>query len=500
MISRELPVRIYSAAQCKALDRRAINTLGISGYALMQRAAHSALALLRSLWPEVRSLSVWAGGGNNGGDAVVLARLAHELGWQVQVIIANSKTRLNASGEAAAAWAELPAPVKVETFNKALQIQGELIVDGLLGIGLKGEVRPPVSEMIEMVNRSGLPVLSLDQPSGLDADTGSLLGCAVKADATLSFIANKLGWLTGQGPAFSGRRYWSSLGLPETVFEGMEPFAYLSSKTQLQDLLPRRPATAHKGMYGNLCIIGGNRGMGGSIIMAAEAALRAGAGRVVLLTQPEHIAASLARVPEVMVHGVNDPNDCLPLLQGCNALVVGPGLGQDAWAKALLGLAESFDGPRVYDADALNLMAAGQLRAGENAVCTPHPGEAGRMLGLSVKQIQQDRIAAVLNLERKFGGVQVLKGAGTLTAYRGRIEVCDRGNPGMATAGMGDILSGIIGALIAQGLSPSDAAACGVYIHARAGDLAAAQGERGLLASDLLRQIRRVVNHNEIED
>lgn len=500
MISRNLPRSVFSAAQCKALDRRAIDALGIPGYQLMQRAAHASLALIRQRWPQVRSLSVWVGGGNNGGDGVVLARLAYELGWRVQLVVPDASTRDRAVNEAAEAWRDLPAEISPEIYQSALEISGELIVDALLGIGLRGEVREPIRLMIDAINAASVPVLALDQPSGLDTDLGISLGAVVKAEACLSFIANKLGWLTAQGPEYAGERYWASLGVPPDLLEQVEPYALMTTPAEIQANLPKRSRDAHKGNFGVVLIIGGNRGMGGSVILAAEAALRAGAGRVILLTRPEHVTAALARVPEVMVRGVDEPESQVGLLQLASALVIGPGLGQDDWAKAMLALAEEFDGPRVFDADALNLTAEGALRSGENTVFTPHPGEAAKMLGISAAQVQADRVAALLNLERRYGGVQLLKGAGTLSVKDGQIEVCDLGNPGMATAGMGDVLSGIIGALLAQGVPLAKAAACGAWIHARAGDLAAAQGERGLLASDLLAQIRAAVNHNEIEN
>jgi len=499
MISRELPRAVYSAAQCKALDRRAIETLGIPGYALMQRAAQASLALIRQRWPQVRSLSIWVGGGNNGGDGVVLARLADELGWPVQLVFADASVRERATQEAASAWGDLPNSIKTQIFTEGLAFDADLIVDALLGIGLRGEVREPTASMIATINASQLPVLALDQPSGLDTDLGIPLGAAVRADITLTFIANKLGWLTAEGSAYSGERYWASLGIPQSLFETVEPFAYLTQEQCVRSQLPRRTRSAHKGNFGVVTILGGNLGMGGAVILAAEAALRAGAGRVVLLTRPAHVVASLARVPEVMVHGVETPSDYAQFVEQSSALVVGPGLGQDSWAQGMLALAESFDGPRVFDADALNLLVKGNLWVGAHTVCTPHPGEAARLLGISARDVQHDRVAAVLNLARKYGGVQVLKGPGTLTCAQGQIEVCGLGNAGMATAGMGDILSGIIGALLAQGLTLADAARCGVWIHARAGDLAAARGERGLLASDLLAQIRVAVNDNEID-
>jgi len=500
MISRELPRTVLSASQCKALDRRAIEFLGVDGYQLMQRAAKASLDLIRLRWPQLRSISLWVGGGNNGGDGVVLARLAYELGWQVQLVVANDCIRTQAKGEASQAWNDLPVELEPEVFSQETRVEFELVVDALLGIGVKGTVRAPLDKMIESINAANRPVLSLDQPSGLDSDLGVPLGSCVRADVTLTFIANKLGWLTAQGPSYAGTRFWADLGVPDELYTEIDAFAVQTTASFVHKCLPRRLRDAHKGDFGVVAILGGNSGMGGSVIMAAEAALRAGAGRVVLLTRPEHLSAALARVPEVMTYPVSSPANCLPLLMNIDALVIGPGLGSDDWASEMVGLANHFKGPKVIDADALKFITNNTLLAVDKSICTPHPGEAARMLGISAADVQSDRVAALLNLQRRYKGVQVLKGAGTLCAFEGQISVCDLGNPGMATAGMGDILSGIIGALLAQGLCLADSAACGVWIHARAGDLAAARGERGLLATDLLEQIRAVVNDNEIDN
>lgn len=498
MISRTLPSVVLSAAQCKALDRRAIDAMGIDGYTLMQRAAAAALALIRKRWPQARYVSIWAGEGNNGGDGVVLARLALELGWRVQLVVSDLNLSKRAKGEAAQAWQDLPNEFAPVVYSTLTEIDADVIVDALLGIGLNGVVREPITQMINLINRSSAPVISLDQPSGLDTDLGVPLGVCVSADTTLTFIANKLGWLTAQGPAFAGVRYWADLGVPAQLLEAIDPFAIQTTESYVRAHLPRRSRIAHKGEFGVVGVLGGNIGMGGSVIMTAQAALRSGAGRVILLTKPEHLSAALARIPEVMVHPVESPTDFIPMLTQLDALVVGPGLGKDDWALGMLDLAAQYQGPQVFDADALNLIAQGYISNSDNRICTPHPGEAARMLGISSGDVQSDRVASVLNLQRRYGGVQVLKGPGTLTTFNGQISVCDAGNPGMATAGMGDILSGIIGALLAQRLSLADAAACGVWIHARAGDLAAARGERGLLATDLLEQIRAIVNDNEI--
>lgn len=271
----------------------------------------------------------------------------------------------------------------------------------------------------------------------------------------------------------------------------------LNFKTLLQ-FLPPRERTAHKGMFGHVMIIGGDKGMGGAVAMAAEAAARTGAGLTSAATQPAHVAAILARRPEIMVTGVTSGQELEPLLTRPSLLVVGPGLGRSAWSEQMLQQATLCGLPMVLDADGLNMLAADRVvrePKRDNWILTPHPAEAARLLGITTADIQQDRVAAVQSLQQRYGGVMVLKGAGTLICGAdGAVSICNGGNPGMASGGMGDVLSGIIGSLLAQGLNLLDAASLGVCLHAEAADIAAKQGERGLLASDLIAQLQPLVN------
>jgi NAD(P)H-hydrate epimerase len=267
---------------------------------------------------------------------------------------------------------------------------------------------------------------------------------------------------------------------------------------KLQCLLPPRERNAHKGLFGHVLVIGGDTGMGGAVALAAEAAARTGAGLTGVATQPAHVAAILARRPEIMVTGVTSGQALEPLLARPSLLVVGPGLGHSAWSEQMLQQATLCGLPLVLDADGLNLLAAGRVvrePRRDNWILTPHPAEAARLLGVTTADIQQDRSAAARALQQRYGGVIVLKGAGTLVCGPDGITgSCTGGNPGMASGGMGDVLAGIIGGLLAQGLTATDAASLGVCLHAEAADIAARQGERGLLASDLLAPLRSLVN------
>ncbi|MGM0987848.1 MAG: NAD(P)H-hydrate dehydratase [Pseudomonadota bacterium] len=485
---------LYRADQVRELDRRTIAG-GIEGFALMQRAASAAWQSLKARWPEVRSLSVLCGGGNNGGDGHVLAALAAAEGLAVQRILLKPHDELSGDARCAADMATA-AGVGAEPWRPDLVLEGELIVDALLGTGLGGEVRGAAREAIEAINASGLPVLAIDIPSGLHADTGAVLGTAVRASRTVTFIGDKLGLHTGAAATRVGEVGFRALGVNAEAEADLVPAAHLLDAEWIATWLPPRARSAHKGDFGHALVLGGAPGFGGAALLAAEACARLGAGKVSLATAPEHVTASLVRCAEVMVHGVRGGGDLGGLPGRADVLVVGPGLGQGSWGQGVLQAALATDRPLVVDADALNLLAnrfTGQRR--EDWVLTPHPGEAARLLGLDAGEVEADRPAAALALQQRYGGVVVLKGAGSLVAGPEGLAVCPYGNPGMASGGMGDALSGILGALLAQGLPLEPAVRVGVLVHALAADMAARQsGERGLLAGDLASCARILVN------
>lgn len=500
---------LYRAAQVRELDRRTIAS-GIAGFALMQRAAAAAWWRLKQAWPEVRSLSVLCGGGNNGGDGHVLAALAAMEGVSVQRVLLTPLERLSGDAGRAADMATA-AGVGSEAWNDELVLSGEVMVDAMLGTGLSGPVRGGFAEAIEALNhiaRHGArPLLAIDIPSGLAADSGAELGCAVRASLTVTFIGDKLGLHTGKGPARTGEVYFHDLALnslafhhpaspPPVVADDIVPAATLLGDSLIGEALPARERDAHKGDMGHVLIVGGAPGFGGAALLAAEACARLGAGRTSLATAPEHVTASLVRCPEVMVHGVRGPAQIAALAAQADVLVVGPGLGRGSWGQAMLQQALEYRGPLVLDADGLNLLAERFSSARrDDWILTPHPGEAARLLGIGVAEIEADRAAAAQALRDRFGGVAVLKGAGSLIAGPSGLGVCPHGNPGMASGGMGDVLSGMLAALVGQGLALELAARVGVLVHALAADRAASlAGERGLLASDLASCARIIVN------
>ncbi|HEY1026321.1 MAG TPA: NAD(P)H-hydrate dehydratase [Pseudomonas sp.] len=484
-----LPLSLHSAEQVRALDAQLI-AAGTPGFELMQRAAHAAWRALRRRWPDADEITVLAGRGNNAGDGYLIAALAQRAGWRVRVLAVGEPTAL--MGDAALACAEArQAGVAIQPWNECAPLAG-VLVDALLGTGLAGGVREPYAQAIRLINHSGLPVLAVDIPSGLHADNGSRLGVAVRADLTVTFIGLKLGLLTGVGPELCGVLQFDDLQGDAELLAQAPSLAQRLDPANLPRLSARSPV-AHKGQFGHLLVVGGDLGMGGAALLCADSGLRAGAGLVSLATRAEHVAAALVRRPEIMCTAVASANQLWALLERADVCVVGPGLGQGAWSRSVLSAVAGLEGCQVWDADALNLLASGQVVAPRQGVLTPHPGEAARLLGLDTAAVQADRPAAARALAQRYGLVVVLKGAGSLVAAPdGRLVLCDRGHPAMAGAGLGDVLAGLIGALLAQGMAAFEATSLAVWLHARAGEVLAAQG-RGLAAGDLPGAIRQLL-------
>lgn len=523
-----LPRNLYTAAQVRELDRQAIELCEIPGLELMARAAAATLRQVQSRWPQLRRVLVFAGTGNNAGDGYLLAALAAAEGLRADVIEAGDAGRLGPDASTARARA-LSAGVRCLPLSAAeqwLEAPGAdtAVIDALLGIGARGPLRPGFREAVQAMNAMTVPVVAVDIPSGLCPDTGAIVEEAVRATLTVCFIALKQGLLTASGPDHAGEIVLETLELPARVLTG--PSAphpsceRIDIHTESGQLQPR-PLAAHKGHAGHVLVVGGDSGFGGAALMAAEAACRAGAGTTALLTRRAHVAAALARRPEVMTQALEDlEGDDWQALVGhvrrADAVVIGPGLGRSAWSRALLRRVLQAAGssvPLVVDADALTLLAEGleerQHITPEGAaptglhrrpwLLTPHPGEAARMLNMTPAQVQADRFAAIRELQKRWGGACLLKGTGSLICHESRgvqhLALSTEGNPGMASGGMGDVLSGLLGALLAQGFAAPEALRLGVCLHGEAADLAAAlDGERGLLATDLLPHIRHLMN------
>lgn len=488
-----LPVEIYSVKSIRQIDRTAICDAGIDGYTLMTRAAVAALDHARHQFPDARRWQVICGAGNNGGDGYVFARLAAQHGIQVSVLSAAPPSVLR--GDAETAWQDcVAAGVTVADFAGSIDTDIDLVIDALLGSGISREVDGRFGTVIDAVNRHCAAVLSIDLPSGLHGDTGQVMGHAIEADSTMTFVGLKAGLFLESGPDHCGFIGYSNLDIPATCFATQRArFRRISTRVIRTNLVPRKRA-AHKGDFGHVLVVGGGPGMPGAVQLCAEAALRCGAGLVSVATHPRHSAMIPVRRPELMCHGVDDARGINHLLGRATVVALGPGLGQCAWAKDMYRCVLDSALPVVVDADGLNLLSRDK-RCRDDWILTPHAGEAGRLLGVSSAEVQGDRHASLRRLQEAFGATIVLKGADSLVSSEDGVDwLSVAGNPGMAAPGMGDVLTGVIAALRAQGISREMSAVAGVRIHAGAGDSAAERGQRGLLAADLLQELRFWVN------
>lgn len=495
MSAARLQNRLYTVAQVRELDRLAIKH-GVAGFELMMRAAIAAFDRLKQQWPDAEKILVICGGGNNGGDGYLLAALALQASLEVTVVDACSSTDLkNDALLAYQHWQQCGGQGIALTQLENNMFDVDVIVDALLGTGLQRPVSGEWVQLIERINAAQCPVLAIDIASGLNADTGQIMGAAVTADITVSFIGLKRGMVTADGTEVSGKIFLDDLNVRDSIYQQVSNSACVIDDKERQQLLAPRKAGSHKGDFGHVLLVGGNNGMPGAIQMAAMAAARSGAGLVSIATRGAHAVQIATASPGLMAHAVENGGDLQPLLKRADVVVVGPGLGQGAWANDLLDAVLESELPLVVDADGLNLLARKQVKY-SNWVLTPHPAEAARLLQCETSDIQSDRFTAVTEIASQYGGAVVLKGNGSLIAENGNeaIYCCRQGNPGMASAGMGDVLTGVIAALLAQGLSLSEAARIGVYIHANAADSASADGQRGTCATDLLPAIRHWVN------
>lgn len=500
-----LPDALFTADAVREIDRYVIEQEGVDGFELMQRAAYAAFRRLVRQWPDAEPLLVLCGAGNNGGDGYLVAANAVRHGLAVQCIAVAPTATLK--GDARKAWQKAVAdgvPVaEIDTLDDAQlaeRFDAAVIVDAMLGTGVSGAPREPFASLIGRCNASPAPVLAIDLPSGLNATTGAAEGDVIKASLTVTFIGLKAGLFTGRGSAVTGRVVFEDLDTGEGVeASGQQPVAWRLDWPATMAWLPERVANAHKGRFGHVLVVAGDRGFGGAGLLAAEAASRSGAGLVTLATRPEHVTAALARCPSIMVHGLIHGSELPPLLESASVVVCGPGMGQSAWGQQMLEQVVDSGKPRVLDADALNLLATRVPVLADNHILTPHPGEAARLLDCLVPEVEADRMAATRTLQGIFGGTVLLKGAGTVIASgHETVDIVSGSNPGLATGGMGDVLSGIIGALYGQLGDPRRAAGLGAAVHLAAANLASEdKGFMGLLPADVIDALPRIFRQAE---
>ncbi|CAE6935916.1 Bifunctional enzyme that catalyzes the epimerization of the S- and R-forms of NAD(P)HX and the dehydration of the S-form of NAD(P)HX at the expense of ADP [Vibrio sp. B1FLJ16] len=503
-----LALKLYTAEQVKNGEVSAAQIAGVSMFGLMQRAGMAVYERFLHLYPRAKNVLVVCGKGNNGGDGYIFATLAKQAQLKVSVFQFGDTSSL--TGDALCAYEGWQAVggqnSSWDNWNTAL-LEAEVIIDAMLGTGLSGEVRSEYRRCIEQINQIHCPVIAVDIPSGLSANTGAVLGAAICANHTVTFIGVKQGLCTARARDHVGELHYFGLGV-NVEFDSVEEESALGIDHQvIRRLLPPQQPTAHKGDNGKLLCVGGNLGMSGAIRFSSSAAARTGSGLTAGITHPDSLIALQVACPEVMSQSItadelrDTENELTRRIRWADALVFGPGFGDDEWAYQAYQYLSQQDKPKVVDADGLNILAMLSQRSSETFVCdnkrviTPHPGEAARLLNVTTQEVERDRYSAARQLQERFGGVVVLKGAGTLIYDGARMYVCLAGNPGMASGGMGDVLSGVIGALLAKGIPIAIAARLGVMIHSHAADLNATQnGERGLLASDVVSTLRCVLN------
>ncbi len=486
--------KLYTAEQVRQLDQLAMRAAGVDEYTLMCRAGAAVVEAARARWTSHNAWLVVCGSGNNGGDGYVAARLARASGVEVTVMAVVDPAQLRgAAARAADEWRACGGQVLPPEAPVADDIS--LVIDALLGTGLNRPVSGSVARLLERLNALPCPRIAVDIPSGIHADTGAVMGSALLADQTVTFIGKKRGLYTADGPQHAGRVVFERLNVPTEVYETGPPAGHLLARDFAAKLLPPRSRNSHKGVFGHVLVVAGQAGMSGAARLAGEGALRVGAGLVTVATAAAHASQLNIGRPELMVQAVTSGEDLMQAATGATVLAVGPGLGTSDWAHELLRVCLQDSRPLVVDADGLNLLAAQAVPQRVNWVLTPHPGEAARLLDCDTASVQADRLAAAQALAERFQAVVLLKGSGSvLAAPTGSWSICASGNPGMATAGCGDVLTGVVAGLMAQGFQSWQAACVGAVVHGLAGDKAAEQGERGLLASDVARELRGAVN------
>jgi len=510
-------MKVISAEIMRNAERLAIEKFGIPGLTLMETAGRNCSDAIFSEfgWKEFTRAAVIAGKGNNGGDGYVIARYLHRQGWRVRVFVMARAEEI--SGDAAVNLALLDREMVTfcaepgELGRHADELdKADLIVDALFGIGLKSDIKGIHSEAVELINSSGRPVVSVDIPSGVDATTGEILGTAVRADLTVTFAFAKTGHVLYPGAEYAGRLKVVGIGLPPEVTESVEGYDFVDSDA-VRPLLRKRSRCAHKGDFGHCLILAGSTGKTGAAALAANSAVRTGSGLVTLAVPASLNPVLEIKTTEAMTLPLEDTGKgylCTTLdslnkaLAGKDALAVGPGIGWNAETAALVrGLVQEISLPMVIDADGLNSVSEDvsvlERKKSGCMVLTPHPGEMSRLTGLSVAEIEADRIAAARNFAVQYGVHVVLKGARTvISAPDGRIAINGSGNPGMASGGMGDVLTGVLVSLLGQSYPAFDACRIGVFLHGHAADLVAEEkGEVGISAVDVQERLPRALNN-----
>ena len=508
-------MKVVTAAEMRKIDQDTIEGIGIPGIVLMETAGREIVRAIDCHYPDAQRIGILVGKGNNGGDGLVIARQLAHAGRDAHIFLVSPSDSFTGAARTNLEIANnLGLHIEETLTDVSTHIKShrcELLVDAILGTGLHSDVREPISTIINTINKLSIPILAVDLPSGLDANTGNPLGTCVKADRTVTIGLPKRGVLLHPGAELAGKLEIVDIGFPRQVIDGQNIKVNWTTEKDAANRLPSRASASHKGSYGRVLVIAGSTGMTGAASLTSEAALRSGAG-LVTLGIPKSLNAILeGKLSEVMTlplpeteTGSLAESATQSILEYAertqSVLAIGPGLSQHPETLALVhqlikeNREQGLELRLVIDADGLNAIAQAKelmLLLDKEAVLTPHLGEMARLTDMQIPTLAADRISAAETFTEKFGVTLVLKGAPTVTSYpKGEVWINSTGNPGMATAGMGDVLTGVIAGLMAQKVSSIDAAILGVYLHGLAGDISAETiGVRGLIAGDVLRAI-----------
>ncbi len=510
-------MKVADSEKIRNIDRRAIEKYGIPGTVLMENAGRSVVLSMIDRYGSLKGkrVSIVAGKGNNGGDGLVIARYLHNFDVKVDVFLPSKSSEIKGDARInlnilKRSGIPLCEKFSLKELDKYLK-HSDIIVDAIFGTGLSSEVKKPFSDVINLINSSGKPVVSVDIPSGISGDTGEVLGIAVKADLTVTFVIPKRGILLFPGAEYAGVVKVADIGIPARVIEEEDIRCNLLSREEIRSLLPERRPDSHKGLFGHLLVIAGSVGKTGAAAMTGLSALRVGSGLVTIATPASLNNILEVKLTEVMTIplpetdaqsiALSAENILVKLMPMISAIAIGPGLSvHPETVRLVRRLITKTERPMVIDADALNALA-GYLdilkRSKAPLILTPHPGEMARLIGKTSKDVQKDRIRIAQNFAMKHRVYLVLKGARTVFSDPdGNIFINTAGNPGMATAGTGDVLTGIIAGLISQGIDPLSALKSGVHIHGLAGDLALEEfGEMGMVAGDMIAKIPEAIKY-----
>ena len=532
-------MKVVTAAEMRQIDQHTIQGIGIPGIVLMETAGSAIVRAIEQHYPTCKRIGICAGKGNNGGDGIVIARQLAHIGYDVHLFLVSPPDSFTAEAQINLQIAKNLGLRIIELILKSPPDKGrgspyglhtvdflgglgdlggyncDLLVDAILGTGLRGEVRHPIATIINAINNLPTPILSVDLPSGLDADTGNPPGTCVRADRTVTIGLPKRGLLVHPGAELAGKLEVVDIGFPEQVIAAQNIKAHWTTTAQAAEWMPQRPSASHKGTYGRVLVVAGSTGMTGAAALASEAALRVGTGLVTLAVPKQLNAILEGLLPEVMTLPLSETDtgslaiSATPTIleyaeKTKSVLAIGPGLSQNPETVTLVhqlvreNQEQGLDLRMVIDADGLNALAHDRKiisLLGRETVLTPHPGEMARLANTPIPTLETDRIRTAQNFANKHSVTLVFKGAPTVTGTpNGDVWINSTGNPGMATGGMGDLLTGIIAGLLAQGVPSERAAALGVYIHGLAGDIASKKlGMHGLIASDVLKAVPEAI-------